>query len=256
LEELPVNKPLEVHSLWLVDIRSGGKIAFRSLPPLSLQDNSNKTLAHTPAVFASDDYRAGNLEKLKTSLLTVLVSEGLFADEARALLNTWELSYFKSPGLRVFFTVPRGWTDYYLPLEISRPADIHRVMIGRIELVTPGQRNLLREISRFSTNEIRQDVGQLFTNYYGRLISGTGNRPGGKNLGQLNPELTQVNAGQIPLASFVSIPKTYKTYLELGRFRNALILDEAKDHPTEGLTNFIATYRLQAYRPVEPPPHF
>ena len=256
LEELPVNKPLEIHSLWLVDIQPGGKIAFRSLPPLSLKANSNQTLAHTPAVFASDDYRAGNLEKLKASLLTVLVSEGLFADEARALLNTWELSYFKSPGLRVFFTVPRGWTDFYLPLEISRPADIHRVMIGRIELVTPGQRNLLQAISRFSTNEIRQDVGQLFTNYYGRLISGTGNSPGGRNQGQSSPELAQVNAGQIPLASFVSIPKTYKTYLELGRFRNALILDQAKDHPTEGLTNFIATYRLQAYRPVETPPHF
>ena len=48
-----------------------------------------------------------------------------------------------------------------------------------------------------------------------------------------------------------AVPKTYQTYLDLGRFRNALILDAAMAHPTEGLTNFIATYRLQAYRPVE-----
>ena len=37
------------------------------------------------------------------TLLSALVAEGLYTDEARALLNTWELSYFKSTGLRVFF---------------------------------------------------------------------------------------------------------------------------------------------------------
>jgi hypothetical protein len=63
-----------------------------------------------------------------------------------------------------------------------------------------------------------------------------------------------VNAGQKPLASYVTIPRTYQTYLELGRFRNALILDEAETHPTEGLTNFIAAYRLQAWHPVKTSP--
>jgi hypothetical protein len=50
------------------------------------------------------------------------VANGLFADEAQALLDTWEISYFKSAGLRVFFIVPRAWTDYYLPLKVSVPA--------------------------------------------------------------------------------------------------------------------------------------
>jgi hypothetical protein len=63
-----------------------------------------------------------------------------------------------------------------------------------------------------------------------------------------------VSAGQKPLASFASIPKTYQTYLDLGRFRNALILEAAKARPTKGLTGFIATYRLQAYQPVETRP--
>jgi len=35
LEGLPVDKPLRIRSLWLVDIRPGGKIAFRPLPPVS-----------------------------------------------------------------------------------------------------------------------------------------------------------------------------------------------------------------------------
>ena len=187
----------------------------------------------------------------KASLRSALVAEGLFEDEAQALLNTWELSYFKSPGLRVFFLVPRAWTDFYLPLDISVPADLNRVMVGRIELVTPGQRNLLRQIAGFSTNEIRQGVGELFTNYYGHFFPGALAKSGDQDPGQLSRviaqrdrDMAQVNAGLKPLASFAAVPKTYQTYLDLGRFRNALILDEAKTHPTEGLANFIETYRL------------
>src|SRR6185437_10270793 len=53
-----------------------------------------------------------------------------------------------------------------------------------------------------------------------------------------------------PLSYDIPIPSTYQTYLDLGRFRNALILDEAKHHPSAGLTNFISVYRLAAYEPV------
>jgi hypothetical protein len=60
-------------------------------------------------------------------------------------------------------------------------------------------------------------------------------------------------SGGKPLAASISVPKTYQTYLDLGRFRNALILDEAQRRATEGLTNFIATYRLAAYQPLEIP---
>jgi len=260
LAGLPDGRPLRIHSLWLVDIQPGGKTAFRALPSLALEHNSRKYLAHTPAEFAPGDFRAGNLDQLKAALLAALVAEGLFDDEARALLNTWELSYFKSTGLRVFFLVPRAWTDFYLPLEISQPADISRVMVGRIELVTPGQRNLLRQIAGFSTNEISRGVGQLYTNYFGRLFPGMINKSSDADPVQLSRQMEQgsrdvapVYAGLKPLASFADVPKTYQTYLDLGRFRNALILDEAKAHPTEGLTNFIATYRLQASRPVEVP---
>jgi len=251
LEELPSDQPLAIHSFWLVDIQPGGKIAFRPLPSLSLDHNSRKYLAHTPADFALADYGTGNLDKLKAALLSALVSEGLYRDEAQALLNTWEVSYFKSPGLRVFFLVPRAWTDFYLPLEISQPADVHRVMVGRIELVTPRQRHDLLAISRFSANQVQQEFVRFYGSYVGRLLSAMTNHVSEQDLRALNLEMAQVSAGQKPLASFASIPKTYQTYLDLGRFRNALILDEAKVHSTPGLTDFIATYRLQGYRPVE-----
>lgn len=238
-----------------MDIEPGRQIAFRALPPVSLTHDSEKYLARTAADFAPGDFSPDNLDKLKAGLLSALVSEGLFPDEARALLNTWEESYFKSSGLRLFFLVPRAWTDFYLPLEISQPADIRRVMVGRIELVTPRQRNRLREIAGFSPNEINRDACQLVTNYCNRFLSGTPQQANEQSLAQMRQEMGQVNEGQKPLSAFIAIPQSYQTYLELGRFRNALVLNEAQAHPTAGLTDFIATYRLQAYQPAAAPPH-
>ena len=54
------------------------------------------------------------------------------------------------------------------------------------------------------------------------------------------------------LAKFgVEAPESYKLYLRLGRFRNALVLDEEKRRPTDGLRQMIDTYRLNGYVPKE-----
>jgi len=232
LGELPEDKPLAVRSMWLVDIRKDGKIAFRTLPSVTLDHNSKKILAHTSPGFAESDFSTANLPKLKDSLQCALVADGLFTDEAQAMLNTWEFSYFKSPGLRVFFLVPRAWTDFYLPLQTSLAADINRVMVGRIELITPGQRKALTRISQFSKIRIQLDAFLMRLDFAA---------PWGPSSKDLRP----VYSGEKALSSAVSVPSTYQAYLDLGRFRQALILDEAKHHPTVGLTNFIATYRLQ-----------
>jgi hypothetical protein len=239
--DLPMNKPLTLRSLWLVEIRADGKVAFRTLPSVSLDQNTNKIVAHTGAGFESGDFSRGNLDSLKAALRTALVAEGLFADEAQALLNTWELSYFKSAGLRVFFLVPRRWTDFYLPLEISLPADLNRVMVGRIELVTPEQRDKLAELSRFTPEKVEAEIGQMRTNFYASVAPSAG-------------EFQRLYSGGKRLSADIPIPKTYQTYLDLGRFRNALVLDEARRHPTKGLTQFIHSYALSGYTPVEKTP--
>jgi hypothetical protein len=89
------------------------------------------------AHIAANDYSAENLRKLEHSFVAALTSKGLFEDEARAMLETWEAAYFKASGTRLFYIVPRPWLDHYLPLEISAPAKIERVMVGRIELRSP-----------------------------------------------------------------------------------------------------------------------
>lgn len=237
-ENLPA-KSLAFHSVWLVDIQPDQKLAFRALPSLTLDGDSSKVLARTSAVFASEDYQRNNLQELRSALKKALIAEGLFSDEADALLNTWELSYFKSAGLRVFFTVPREWTDFYLPLDIFPTAKINRVMVGRVELVTPDQRANLQKLGNFSLSEIQSDSVRMMQDY----IAHTPRSGSSKKV----TDFSKVQAGEMPLSSMITVPQTYQTYLSLGRFRNALVLDAAKQET--GLTNFIETYRLAGYQP-------
>jgi len=156
-------------------------------------------------------------------------------DEAQALLETWKLSYFRSTGLRLFFMVPRAWTDLYLPLHISTPAELTRVMVGRIELVTAMQREYLRQLAQIPRDRIHADALALHERYYNLLD---------------NPRSAAVASGAESLEAFgVEVPASYRLYLSLGRFRNALLLNQAREHPSPSLDQFIATYHLESYKP-------
>ncbi len=71
------------------------------------------------------------------ALKAALVSSGLSDDEAQAMVDTWDRSYFKMPGVRVLYIVPRAWTDALLPLQITpAPKDLVRTLVGRVEVLT------------------------------------------------------------------------------------------------------------------------
>jgi hypothetical protein len=232
---------LKVKSLWLVDIRGDGTVAYRDIAPVTLTGNK-KLLGSVSSSFAGSEYSASNRDGLKAALQSALVSEGLFADEAKALLNTWELSYFKSTGLRVFFMVPRAWTDFYLPLDISVPSKVTRVMVGRIELITPAQRYDLKQIAQLPAEKIAADQAQLQKDFYARTS------------GPARQDPRNVNGGSESLAAFgVEVPHSWQLYLNLGRFRNALILDAARQEPATGLSEFVRRYALEGYKPVITP---
>lgn len=77
-----------------------------------------------------------DLESLRVALEQVLVAEGLYEKEAAAMVATWSDSWFEE-GTRLFYVVPRRTVDAGLPLEIRpQPADVARVFVGRLELVT------------------------------------------------------------------------------------------------------------------------
>jgi hypothetical protein len=87
-------------------------------------------ILETPSVTGTFDSLRGDLEDL-------LVNQGLFRDEARAMIETWRDTWFEE-GSRLFYIVPSSHVDSILPLSITpAPAQVVRAFVGRIELVTP-----------------------------------------------------------------------------------------------------------------------
>jgi hypothetical protein len=79
-----------------------------------------------------------------TELERMLEANGLYAEEARAMIDTWRDSWFED-GTRLIYIVPRPVIDAELPLTIAPPpADTARVFVGRMELVTPSIVNDIR----------------------------------------------------------------------------------------------------------------
>jgi len=123
-------------TVWIVDVRSSGIAAARTVDGVSVtRGDSSRVLAQV-APFESRDYSATTLDRLRQSMHAALVARGLYPDEATAMLETWKKSYFAEPGLRVFYIVPNEWTSHYLPLHISTPHALTRVIVGRIDLET------------------------------------------------------------------------------------------------------------------------
>jgi len=79
----------------------------------------------------------GNVDDLGRELVGMLIAQGLYADEAQAMVETWRGSWFEE-GSRLIYIVPATFVNGILPLSIHpAPAQIARVFVGRLELVTP-----------------------------------------------------------------------------------------------------------------------
>ena len=83
----------------------------------------------------------GNIDKdlaINKHFIDGLTTAGLYKKEAASMLETWRHSYFEKDGLRVFWIVPRKFTDKILPLKLSpTPRKLARVIVGRTEVMTP-----------------------------------------------------------------------------------------------------------------------
>jgi hypothetical protein len=124
---------LTVPNVWLADIRVDGTVAFREHGPVTItKAKAGAELARVKR-FGGSDYSAEGRKQLRASLKRALLKQGLYSDEAEAMLNTWRESYFEKPGLRLFYVVPREWVDWFLPLKLSVPARLNRAIIGRVD---------------------------------------------------------------------------------------------------------------------------
>jgi hypothetical protein len=232
-----IKSDLRIAHLWLVDIQ-GSKVAFRALDGFTIANGSTNIAQTIPSQFADSDYSSANAVKLRNALLAALKDQGLFEDEAIALLETWKISYFQSSGLRLFFTVPREWTDHVLPLEIPQAEKIVRVMVGRIELVSPRQRQLMADINKVSPADIQKAALEMHTRLMKKWYP--------QNLAQ-NPQavanIDLVFKGRKSLSAVGVEPvPIYKSYLALGRFRHTLVKHSTANSP--GLTAFAEAFGL------------
>jgi hypothetical protein len=111
--------------------RRGTQMGYQVLGPL--QDEA--TVAPPPL--------DGSLDSLASILEGILISQGLFPDEAHAMLETWKNSWFEE-GTRLIYFIPRTFVDSVLPLHINPvPNNITRVFVGRLELVTPATQHIV-----------------------------------------------------------------------------------------------------------------
>lgn len=110
-----------------------GQGVYRYLPSLECDKSMSDVVPTMTKGLAVSRFA----DTLADDMAARLVDSGLYAKEARAMVNTWRTSYFTSDGVRVLFVLPQSWTDKFIPMTITpAPAELVRVMVGRIELLT------------------------------------------------------------------------------------------------------------------------
>jgi len=124
--------------------RRGDKVGYRILGPLREQTSHEQASIPLPELSASPDAMLNDLQR-------VLISQGLFPDEAHAMLQTWKDSWFEE-GARLFYILPHQFVETILPLSIQpTPNTTVRVFVGRLELVTPATQHAVERA--FATND-------------------------------------------------------------------------------------------------------
>ncbi len=116
-----------------------GRAAYRYLPALG---GGRPLTDIVPSMRGALSLRQFG-DRIADDLAGRLVESGLYDKEAQAMVHTWRSSYFETDGVRVLFVLPQEWTDRFIPLTITpAPREIVRVMVGRLELLTPERERL------------------------------------------------------------------------------------------------------------------
>lgn len=124
--------------LFVLFEKRGGRLGYRVVR------GSPKQVTLARPVLTSD------FESLRQDLKTALTEQGLYPREAAAMIETWRDSWFEE-GTRLFYLIPRASVDAILPLEIEpRPAEVLRVFVGRLEIITPEMQTEVEQALRLN----------------------------------------------------------------------------------------------------------
>jgi hypothetical protein len=137
--------------------------------------------------------KATTIDALADAVKDALVEAGLYEKEALAMVKTWRSSWFGEAGTRLLYVLPRPITDALLPLEINpKPQETVRVLVGRMEIMTPEQESRITALVRKSAGDrlaasTLAGTGELSPKYVAPAELG--------NLGRLaEPALARVGA--------------------------------------------------------------
>ncbi|MEM7478845.1 MAG: hypothetical protein AAF483_27995 [Planctomycetota bacterium] len=254
--------PLQVDKLWLVSVESNGDLAFRTIDGFQAPHDRPAIVADFGRDFEPEEHNSANLQELHREMHRALVADGLYDDEATAMLTTWRDAYFKSPGLRLFYMVPQEWTDDRMPLTLSANAELQRVMIGRIELYSDQHLATVAKMKRQTpaNNDWKKALYELKKEENALAESANKQQETKDASKQIklawdwldNTKYAAVavdfwrganNINELEAAG-IEIPASYKSYMQLGRFRNAILRHQALKTGDANLLQFLRNYGL------------
>lgn len=118
----------------------------------------------------------GNVDDLGRELVGMLVEEGLYLDEAQAMVETWRGSWFEE-GSRLIYLVPAGFVNGILPLSIHpSPAQVARVFVGRLELITPATKNAVETAFAADDKPTLEKYGRFLEPILQTMLEGDSSR--------------------------------------------------------------------------------
>ncbi|MFO0956323.1 MAG: tetratricopeptide repeat protein [Isosphaeraceae bacterium] len=126
-------EPQGAGHLFVIQVQ-GNHGAFAYYPSINPGQSISRAIPSICKAWPMDEF----IDRIAEEVRASLVSAGLYDKEARAMVNTWKTSYFRTEGTRALFVMPQEWTDRYIPMTITpKPREVVRVMVGRIELLSP-----------------------------------------------------------------------------------------------------------------------
>jgi hypothetical protein len=109
----------------------------------------------------------------KSFIAKSLMAKGLYYEEALAMANTWEKSYFHTPGIRILYIVPNIETEKILPLRVTpTPKELVRTLVGRVEIMTHSQeQEYLKMLATENVISPLDEFGRFYDPKLRRLLS-------------------------------------------------------------------------------------
>ena len=165
--------------------RRGGQVGYRIAGAIA-----KETALDPPEL-------TGNVEDLGRELVGMLVARGLYLGEAQAMVETWRGSWFEE-GSRLIYLVPAGVVNGILPLSIHpSPAQIARVFVGRLELITPATANAVETAFDADDKPTLEKYGRFLEPILQTMLAGDSRR---SRVAKLNGYLGAVQSSLIAQA--------------------------------------------------------